>query len=38
MGRSRRERIKKLIAAVEEANKDPGFRKFIKEFVRYHTS
>ncbi|MDO8537773.1 MAG: hypothetical protein Q7S21_02710 [archaeon] len=29
--------MQKAIADIREANKNPEFRKFIKEFVKYHT-
>jgi uncharacterized protein (UPF0264 family) len=30
--------LSKAVAGIIEARKNPGFKQFIKEFVRYHTS
>ncbi len=31
-------KAKKFVAKIREAKKDPDFKAFIKEFVKYHTS
>ncbi len=34
---SKKVRAEKLLKLVREARKDPGFMKFVHEFVNYHT-
>lgn len=35
---SKRDRVRAFVQSVKEAKKNPEFSKFVREFIKYHTT